>query len=263
MGVGKSAFYDWLKHRHAKKEKVVELKLAILMRHLFIESRHSLGSRQMMKRLQKEGHAIGRFKTRRMMRALGLVIKRRHRYIHTTDSKHQDPVADNVLNRAFKPQAKNQVWTTDITYLWTNQGWIYLAVVIDLYSRRVVGWHIDSQMNTALVMRALIMAIALRSPPKGLIHHSDRGAQYTSYAYQQLLAQSGMICSMSRKGNCWDNAPTERFFGSLKREWTTGMNYQSRKACIQDIKQYIDYYNSIRLHSTINDMTPIEFEKCA
>ena len=152
------------------------------------------------------------------MKKLGLIVKPRRRFVLTTDSKHSYPIAPNILDRQFNPAQPNQVWTTDITYIWTLQGWLYLAVVIDLYSRRVIGWSLDKQMKQSLVIRALLMAINLRNPPHGLIHHSDRGSQYASHAYQQLLKQSGMVCSMSRKGNCWDNSPTERFFSSLKRE---------------------------------------------
>ena len=154
------------------------------------------------------------------MKSLQLKVKQKRKFKVTTDSNHKLPVATNVLNREFSPSAPNQAWGSDITYLWTQQGWIYLAVIIDLYSRRVVGWSIDRRMKKALVIRALMMAVNLRKPPPGLIHHSDRGSQYASHDYQKLLKQHGMICSMSRKGNCWDNSPVERFFGSLKREWT-------------------------------------------
>lgn len=215
------------------------------MQKLFKTSRQSLGNRQMMKNLRKEGFTIGRYKTRRLMKKLGLYVKRKKRYVITTDSK------------------PNQVWTTDISYVWTRQGWVYLAVVIDLFSRRVIGWHIEDSMHTALVNRALMMAINLRKPPRGLLHHSDRGSQYASKGYQKRLQDFGFICSMSRKGNCWDNSPTERFFSSLKREWVTGVDYHSKKEAIKDIKAYIAYYNGVRLHTTINDMTPIQFEKCA
>ena len=140
---------------------------------------------------------------------------------------------------------------------------MYLAVVIDLYSRRVVGWHIDRRMETALVSGALMMAINLRNPKTGLMHHSDRGSQYASREYQRLLKQHGMVCSMSRKGNCWDNAPTERFFSSLKREWLTGNVYPTREAAVDDVRANIAYYNSDRLHTTLGDLTPIEFEQSA
>ena len=173
-----------------------------------------------MKNLRKEGFDIGRYKVSRLMKMLGLVVKRKKRFVLSTDSKHAEPIAENVLNRNFNPAEVDQVWTTDISYLWTRKGWVYLAVVIDLYSRRVVGWHVDETMKTSLVTRALMMAVNLRKPSPGVLHHSDRGCQYASKEYQRMLKRYGFICSMSRKGNCWDNSPTERFFSSLKREWT-------------------------------------------
>ena len=167
-----------------------------------------------------------------------------------------------VLVNQFNSTGPNQVWGTDITYLWTQEGWIYLAVVIDLYSRRVVGWAMDKRMKKALVIRALMMAVNLRKPPRGLIHHSDRGSQYASDTYQRLLKQYGMIASMSRKGNCWDNAPIERFFSSLKREWTGDQLYKTRKEAIADVREYVAvYYNSKRLHSTLGYTTPMNYEK--
>jgi len=262
MGVSRSAYYDW----HKQGATVIDSEtwhLCQRVKALFVESRQSLGNRQMMQQLRKEGFEIGRYRVRGLMKKLNLVVKRKKRFVLTTDSTHKQPVAENLLNRAFSPLDKNQVWTTDITYVWTLQGWIYLAVVLDLHSRRVVGWSLDKQMETALVTRALTMAVNLRNPPEGLLHHSDRGSQYASKAYQTLLRQNGMVCSMSRKGNCWDNAPTERFFSSLKREWLTGNVYQTRDAAVADVRAYIAYYNSRRLHTTLGDMTPIDFEKCA
>jgi len=232
------------------------------MKALFAASRDSLGSRTMTENLRLEGFEIGRDKTRRLMKKLQLKVKQKRKYKVTTDSKHNFPVAKNVLNREFSPSAPNQAWGTDITYLWTQQGWIYLAVVIDLYSRRVVGWSIDRRMKKALVIRALMMAINLRKPPPGLIHHSDRGSQYASHDYQKILKQHGMVCSMSRKGNCWDNAPVERFFSSLKREWSGDRWYRTRQEAIADIREYVAvYYNSKRLHSTLGYTTPMNYEK--
>lgn len=262
MIVSRSAYYDW-KRSDAKIISTQTWQLYQRMKALFAESRSSLGSRQMMKQLRKEGHIIGRYRVRSLMKKLALIVKRKRRFILTTDSKHSYSVAENLLDRKFNPAQPNQVWTTDITYIWTLQGWLYLAVVIDLYSRRIVGWHLDKQMAQSLVARALLMAVNLRNPPIGLLHHSDRGSQYASKAYQYLLTQQGMVCSMSRKGNCWDNAPTERFFSSLKREWLTGNIYHTRDTASADVQSYINYYNSRRLHTTIADMTPIEFEKCA
>ena len=261
LGVPRSGYYDW-RDQPARVIPPQELALRRRMKELFRASRDSLGSRPLMKNLREEGFAIGRGRTRRLMKVLDLKVKRKRKYKATTDSKHNLPVAENVLNRQFAPQGPNQVWGTDITYLWTQEGWIYLAVVIDLYSRRVVGWAMDRRMQKALVIRALLMAINLRQPPPGLLHHSDRGSQYASHAYQSLLKQHGMICSMSRKGNCWDNAPIERFFSSLKREWTGDRLYRSRQEAMADVREYVAvYYNSKRLHSTLGYKTPMNYEK--
>lgn len=261
LGVQRSAYYDW----RARPGKVVppqELTLRRCMKALFAGSRGSLGSRTMMRNLRDEGFEIGRDKTRWLMKRLGLKVRQKRKYKVTTDSKHNLPVAKNVLNRQFSPAAPNQVWGTDITYLWTQQGWIYLAVVIDLYSRRVVGWAIDRRMKKALVIRALMMAVNLRKPPPGLICHSDRGSQYASHDYQKLLTQHQMICSMSRKGDCWDNAPVERLFSSLKREWTGNRLYRTRQEAIADVREYVAvYYNSKRLHSALGYTTPMNYEK--
>jgi transposase InsO family protein len=195
------------------------------------------------------------------MQSMDLRVKRKHKYKATTDSKHHLPVADNILNRRFQPEAKNQVWGADITYLWTQEGWLYLVVVIDLYYRRVVVWCIDKRMMKSLVLRALMMAINLKRPSSGLIHHSDRGSQYASHDYQALLKQHGIVCSMSRKGNCWDNGPVERFFSSLKREWTGDRLYRTRQEAIMDIREYAAvHYNARRLHSTLGYKTPIDYE---
>lgn len=261
LKVQRSAYYDW----QAQPCKVIpqeELALRRRMKELFTVSRGSLGSRTMMKNLNQEGFEIGRDRTRRLMKRLKLTVRQKRKYKVTTDSKHNLAVAKNVLNREFCPSAPNHAWGTDITYLWTQQGWIYLAVVIDLYSRRVVGWSMDRRMKKALVIRALMMAVNLRKPPPGLIHHSDRGSQYASHDYQKLLKQHGMICSMSRKGNCWDNAPIERFFSSLKREWTGDRLYRTRQEAIADVREYVAvYYNSRRLHSTLGYTTPMDYEK--
>ncbi|SCZ61475.1 Transposase InsO and inactivated derivatives [Thiohalomonas denitrificans] len=261
MGVQRSGYYGW-KARGAEVVCATELRLRQRMKALFAASRQSLGSRGMVHKLREEGFKIGRYRVRKLMKSMNLVVKAKRRFKATTDSKHRYPVADNILNRQFAPEAPNRIWGTDITYLWTQEGWLYLAVVIDLYSRRVVGWAIDKRMTTALVTRALLMAMNLRRPPKGLIHHSDRGSQYASHCYQKLLKQHEMVCSMSRKGNCWDNAPVERFFSSLKREWTGDRLYRTRQEAIADVREYISvYYNSVRLHSTLGYRTPLDFEK--
>lgn len=261
LGVQRSAYYAW-REQPCRVIAPEELALRRRMKALFAASRGSLGSRMMMNNLRQEGFEIGRERTRRLMKALNLQVRRKRKYRVTTDSKHRMAVSENVLNRAFSPQAPNQAWGTDITFVWTQQGWLYLAVVIDLYSRRVVGWSMDRRMTKALVIRALMMAVNLRKPPPGLIHHSDRGSQYASHAYQALLRQYAMIGSMSRKGNCWDNAPVERFFSSLKREWTGNSLYRTREEAIADVREYVAvYYNSKRLHSTLGYTTPMEYEE--
>lgn len=260
LEVQRSAYYDW-RDRPNVVIAPEELALRRRMKELFVASRGSLGNRMMMRNLRSEGFEIGRERVRRLMKRLNLQVKAKRKYKVTTDSKHALPVAENVLNRAFLPQAPNQAWATDITFVWSQQGWVYLAVVIDLYSRRVVGWSIDRRMKKALVIRALMMAINLRQPPPGLIHHSDRGSQYASLAYQAWLKQHGMICSMSRKGNCWDNSPVERFFSSLKREWTGNRLYRTREEASADVREYVAvYYNSKRLHSTLAYTTPMDYE---
>lgn len=260
MKVKKSRYYEW-KAKGATIVSVEEFQLCQRMKALFEASRESMGSRRMKHQLRAEGYAIGRYRVRKLMRKLNLIVKPKRKYKVTTDSGHAQPVSENVLNRAFNPAAPNRVWASDITYVWTQEGWLYLAVVIDLYSRRIVGWSIDKCMTTSLVIRALMMAVALRKPPAGLIHHSDRGSQYASRKYQALLAQYRLKSSMSRKGNCWDNAPVERFFKSLKEEWIGDRLYGTREAAIRDLREYLMvYYNTKRLHSTLDYQTPVQFE---
>jgi len=259
LTVTRSSYYDW--EQKIKTLPHDEFRLRQRMKALFKKSRQSLGSRSLVKNLRREGFTIGRYKVRRLMKELNLQVKTKKKFKVTTHSQHNYPVARNLLDRQFNPLRPNQAWGTDITYVWTCEGWVYLAVVIDLYSRRVIGWCIDSRQTQSLVIRALMMAIALRKPAPGLIHHSDRGSQYASHKYQNLLSQHGIVASMSRKGNCWDNSPIERFFSSLKREWLGDILYQTRRDAITDIREYVAiYYNSNRLHSTLDYQTPMEFE---
>lgn len=179
MLVSRSAYYDW-SNRGAEIIDHETWSLCHRTKALFTESRNSLGSRQMMQQLRKEGFELGRYRVRSLMKQLGLSVKNKKRFVLTTDSSHSEPVAENLLNRQFSPKSKNQVWTTDITYIWTLEGWVYLAVVIDLYSRQVIGWSTDRYMKTGLIARALVKAANIRRPPRGLMHHSDRGSQYAS-----------------------------------------------------------------------------------
>lgn len=192
---------------------------------------------------------------------MGLKAKTPKRFKLTTDSRHSFPVAPNTLNRKFTVDAPNKVWTADITYVWTFEGWLYLAVVMDLYSRRIVGWAMSERMQKQLVLDALAMAYWQRKPSKGLLHHSDRGSQYACHEYRKRLKGYGMEASMSRKGNCWDNSPMERFFRSLKSERLTACRFVSRNEAKMEILDYITFYNSIRLHSTLGYVSPMAYEK--
>ena len=262
MRVSRSGFYDYLNRDTSENNKGSgEAALINRIKEIFAEYKSSCGSRRMVKHLLNEGYQIGRYKVRRIMRQLGLIAKTPTRFKLTTDSKHSLPVAANVLDRKFNVESPNSVWTADISYVWTFEGWLYLAVVMDLHSRQIVGWAMNERMKTQLVLDALAMAYWKRKPSKGLLHHSDRGSQYASHDYQKQLMNYGMIPSMSRKGNCWDNAPTERFFRSLKSERLTGLRFFTRNEAKNEILDYITFYNSIRLHSTLGYLSPMAYEK--
>jgi putative transposase len=259
MKVGKSAFYAW-KARPAQLITASELHMYRRSKELFSASRESLGSRELAKKLRAEGIEITRYQMMKVMRVLGLEVKQRVAYKVTTKRKHSDAVADNLLNQNFNPVGKDQIWAGDITYLKTAEGWMYLAVVMDLYSRRIIGWSIDKRMTTSLISRALIKAYNVRRPGKGVVFHSDRGSQYTSKLYRKLLAGYGIRSSMGDVGACWDNAVVERFFGSLKHDWIFKVHQPTREYMAQDVAAYIKYYNLNRLHSSNNDLSPIQFE---
>ena len=260
MQVNRSAYYAWLK-RPSKVISEAELNLYGRSKALFHESRQSLGSRQLMKQLRKEGFKIGRYKVRSLMKKLNLRVKQRVAYKVTTKRKHSDKVADNMLNQQFNPAKPNHSWAGDVTYLKTAEGWMYLSVVMDLYSRKIIGWAIDKRMTVDLVERSMEMAIILRKPVDSVIFHSDRGSQYTSSSFQKLLDRNNFIPSMSGKGACLDNAVVERFFGSLKNEWLLNIYHLTRGGMKKDVGDYIRYYNCIRLHTSLKDLSPIEFEE--
>jgi transposase InsO family protein len=259
MSVSKSGYYDWHK-RPANVISLETLKLYRLVRQLFKQSRGSLGNREMVKKLRKEGYLVGRYLVRKIMHRLRLKATQRRAYKVTTQRKHSDAVADNLLNMNFNPISANQVWAGDVTYLKTGEGWMYLAVVMDLYSRRIVGWHIDKRMTTDLISKALIKAYNLRQPARGLVFHSDRGSQYTSKQFGRLLSNYGVRASMGDVGACWDNAVVERFFGSLKHDWIFKVAQPTREFMKQDVTAYMKYYNLERLHSANDDLSPVEFE---
>jgi len=262
MEVSRSGFYDYL-HRSNKKtdHSPYEAALKTRIQVIFKQHRGKYGSRRITKQLKDEDHQIGRYKVRRLMRELGLKAKVPRRYKVTTDSRHGFSVAPNILNRNFEVKEPNKVWAADITYVWTLEGWLYLAVIIDLFSRQIVGWSMDKRMKTQLTLDALAMAYWRRKPPTGLIHHSDRGSQYACDEYKNRLKQYGMIASMSRKGDCWDNAPTERVIGSIKSERLSDCRFTTRRFAQLEVLDYIEYYNSIRLHSTLGYKSPMAYEK--
>lgn len=258
MQVSRSGYYRFIKQGY----KAENLNLILEVKALAKLSRSSYGSRQISKNLKAKGYSVGRYRARTLMRKAGVECKQRRRYRVTTDSCHSLPIAENVLNRDFTAQDVNQKWAADLTYLWTQEGWLYLAAVLDLFSRRVVGWALADHMREELVEDALRMALGRRRPSQGLLHHSDRGVQYASRAYQVCLQEAGIVVSMSRKGNCWDNSIMERFFGSLKSERTDHIIYHSREEAKADVIDYIEmFYNSQRLHSSLGYVTPLMFEQ--
>jgi transposase InsO family protein len=260
MEVSRSRFYAYL-HRLERPDDPDLLASKARIEAIFKEHRGKYGSRRIVKQLEADSHSIGRYKVRRLMRELGLKAKAPKRFKITTDSRHTFPVAPNLLNRKFDVDEPNRFWATDITYIWSLEGWLYLAVVLDLYSRQVVGWAINKRMKKQLTLDALAMAYWRRKPAPGLLHHSDRGSQYACHDYRKRLDQYGMVASMSRKGNCWDNAPTERFFRSLKSERLSDYRFVTRQSAEMQVLDYISYYNSIRLHSTLGYKTPFAYEK--
>ncbi len=261
LGVGRNGYYQYLK-RQANKPLTTEHDAMIeCVKKIAKSSDNTYGSRRMRKALNSLSYPVGRNKTRRLMKEAGVQVKYRKKYKVTTNSNHKQPVYENLLNREFAVEKPDTVYAGDITYVWTQEGWLYLAVVIDLYSRKVVGWSMSSRMKAQLVCDALQMALWRRRPDEGLIHHSDRGSQYASKVLRQLFKAHGIQGSMSRKGDCWDNAVVESFFGSLKQERVQWRSYQTRYEAQQDILNYISmFYNQTRLHSYLGYMSPNDFE---
>ena len=259
MKVSTSAFYAWIK-RPAHIISANERHLSRRMKPLFEKRRESLGSREMMKKLREEGVQIGRYRVRKRMSKLGLVVTQSVAYKATTVRKHSAAVADNLLNRCVNSVAPNEVWAGDVTYLKTGEGWVYWAIVMDFYSRRIVGWHSDKRMTKDWVCKALIKAYNLRQPSKSLVLHSDRGSQYTSKGYRKLLASYRMRASMGDVGAGYDNAVVERFFGSLKHDWLFTIHQPTRELMKQDVAADMRYDNLERRHSSNGDMSPINDE---
>ena len=228
----------------------------------FAASGGAYGSRRLRSAVALRGIVMGRYRVRSLMRQYGLRSVWKRKFIHTTDSRHALPIWPNVLDRQFNPMRSNQAWVADITYIRTRSGWLYLAVVLDLFARKVVGWAMAPHMQSTLVCQALQLAIAQRQPAPGLIVHSDRGSQYASDSHRALLAKHGLVGSMSRKGNCYDNSVMERFFLNLKMERVWQRDYANHAEAMSDIADYIvGFYNSVRLHSTLGNLPPNAFEQ--
>jgi len=260
LEVSISGFRAWKRGGTPQRKRLTAHQTLALIRAIHAEFKGAYGSPRIVRELRQRGYTASKERVERLMREHGIRARHKRRYRVTTDSKHGLPVAPNLLDRKFEPLAPNQVWTADITYLWTDEGWLYLAVVLDLFNREVIGWSLKSRMTTDLATDALTMAWFRRRPAPGVLHHSDRGSQYASKAYQAKLAEFGMTCSMSRKGNCWDNSPTESWFNSFKNERYHGVRYATQAAMKAASFEYIEvFYNRKRQHSTLGYKSPFQF----
>ena len=263
LGVSPSGYFAW-KDRPACRRQRDDLVLLAHARSSFALSNGTYGSPRMTRELQDNGFAVGRRRTARLMRENDLKARQKRRFKRTTDSEHSWPVAPNIIDQDFAADGPNQKWGVDISSVWTREGWIYLAVVIDLFSRRVVGWSVGDRLHRRLAIAALQTALTMRRPPEGLIHHSDRGSQYCSVDYQATLRRHGIRISMSGKGNCYDNAMVETFFKTLKSELVWRTTFFTRADAERDIARYIDgFYNPVRRHSALDYLSPAQFEKQA
>ena len=261
LEVSQSAYYDWLKQPESARRRE-DRRLGEKVRQIHEKSRQTYGARRIREALVDEGELISRTRVGRLMKQHRLESKGKRKFKATTYSNHDRPVAGNLLNRHFQVEQPDAVYAGNITYIPTGEGWLYLAVLIDLHSRAIVGWSMSARMTAELANDALMMAIWKRQPLSGLIVHSDRGSQYASALYQKTLEDHGFICSMSRKGNCWDNAPSESFFHTLKIELTHHKRYLTREEAKQDIFEYIEvFYNRQRCHSAIGYQTPLGYEQ--
>ena len=260
LGISRSGYYAWRKRKPSQREHDKQ----ILIHHIrgaYKRSRKIYGSPRVYAQLKKQGIACNLKTVAKYMRQEGLKGQRKYRRIVTTNSRHAFPVAPNLLNRGFHAERPNQKWVGDITYIRTAEGWLYLAGVLDLFSRKVVGWEMSSFIDADLVERALRMALYQRQPAFGLLHHSDRGSQYASHQIRNILAANHIQISMSRRADCYDNAVMESFFGTLKNEWVHHQKYQTRSQARTDIFSYIEgFYNTVRLHSSLGYLSPNEFE---
>ena len=263
LEVSQSGYFAW-RSRPASPRQCEDLVLLAHIRSAFARSNGTYGSPRLTRELQDEGLPVGRRRTARLMRENGLKARQKRRFKRTTDSHHAFPVAPNLLDQDFSATRPNEKWAADLSYVWTSEGWLYLAVILDLFARRVVGWAVSDRLHQELALKALRKALAIRRPSAGLIHHADRGSQYCSTAYQAELKKHGIQISMSGKGNCFDNAVVESFFKSLKSELVWRTIFQTRAEAKDAIGRYIDgFYNPVRRHSTLDYVSPVQFERWA
>ena len=259
LKVSRSGYHIWAIRPESdrnRENRALENKIRVL----HAASHGILGAPKIHRDLTDDGIRCGKNRVARIMRKAGIRSRVKRKFKATTNSRHNLPVAPNLLNQGFNVEAPNRTWVGDITYVWTNEGWLYLAVLLDLFNREIVGWSAANRMTRQLAVDALEMAVGRRHPEKGLLHHTDRGSQYASVDYQKVLKEHGMVCSMSRKGNCYDNAVAESFFGRLKAEWVNHHRYLSRSEAIQSLFYYIEiFYNRKRRHSSIDYLTPQEY----
>ena len=260
LDISVSGYRSWKRGGKPNRTRLTDAQMLALIQAIHAEFRGIYGSPRMVRELRARGFPASKPRVERLMQENGIRARHKRRYKVTTDSKHNLPIAANLLDRNFNPSAPNQVWTSDITYLWTDEGWLYLAIVLDLFNREVVGWSLKPRMTADIVTDALTMAWFRKKPAAGLMHHSDRGSQYASHAFQGGLREYSMVCSMSRKGNCWDNAPAESWFNSFKNERVHGMRYETRSEITAMAFEYIEVlYNRKRQHSTLGYKSPIRF----
>ena len=260
LGVSRGGFYAWLTRPRSERSRCDE-QLGGLIRQSFVLSDHTYGARRVWRDVLALGQSCGLHRIERLMRAMGLRSRPRRRGL-PKDRGARSAVAANVLDRQFQADGPNQKWVADFTYIWTAEGWLYTAAVLDLYSRRIVGWSMQASMTSQLVVDALMMAVWRRGKPVSLLHHSDQGSQYTSAHFQGLLQEQGITCSMSRAGEVWDNSAMESFFSSLKTERTARKVYRTRDEARADVFDYIErFYNPRRRHSTLGYLSPVQFEE--
>ena len=261
MKVSRSSYYEWLNNSGCDRVKQ-DKELVKMIKPIFEAGRKTYGSRRIKTQLAKAGKTVSRCRIARLMREENLRCKTKRKFKATTDSKHNKPVAPNLLARKFEVNEANRYWVGDITYIPTDEGWLYLATVIDLYSRKIVGWSMSNNMKAELVNKALLMAIWQRKPARDLMWHTDRGSQYASDSHMSIIKQHHIIQSMSRTGNCWDNAVAESFFHTLKTELTHQCKFKTREEAKHVIFEYIEvFYNRIRIHSANDYLSPVEFEE--